>query len=180
MSRTPEPLPYFNPRSRVGSDVNQIQVPIPIRKFQSTLPRGERPCLTDKSNDHHDFNPRSRVGSDERFFIGYAGETISIHAPAWGATVQLRIRGGSGKTFQSTLPRGERPNSASLLSLLSLFQSTLPRGERRAPHGRGGAQKKNFNPRSRVGSDRSSQSLNLLSSNFNPRSRVGSDKVFMR
>ena len=33
----------------------------------------------------------------------------------------------------------------------------------------------NFNPRSRVGSDKSQNSQNIIAKNFNPRSRVGSD-----
>ena len=38
--------------------------------------------------------------------------------------------------FQSTLPRGERPESRSLVPGLAMFQSTLPRGERhRVPSG---------------------------------------------
>ena len=59
----------------------------PPLAFQSTLPRGERlpgfslllPALC--------FNPRSRVGSD---CLGRSDQPVpgvSIHAPAWGATV---------------------------------------------------------------------------------------------
>ena len=79
---------YFNPRSREGSDVN----PLPRRgasiRFQSTLPRGERRSHR-KSFTHYSayFNPRSREGSDG---ISYESQfqkhTISIHAPARGAT----------------------------------------------------------------------------------------------
>ena len=57
---------YFNPRSREGSDVN----PLPRRgasiRFQSTLPRGER-----RSPGHS----------------GICSQSISIHAPARGATI---------------------------------------------------------------------------------------------
>ena len=54
------------------------------------------------------FNPRSRVGSDDsiRTFEGKEA-SISIHAPAWGATnppAHLLTK----QSFQSTLPRGER------------------------------------------------------------------------
>ena len=120
---------HFNPRSREGSDdlldavgvavVISIHAPAkgatapprqagaPIR-FQSTLPRRERPNLHEYINNLADFNPRSREGSDQ------AGErqadrgadfnprsregsdyyrmdkqdqaAISIHAPAKGAT----------------------------------------------------------------------------------------------
>ena len=56
------------------------------RKFQSTLPRGERHCPDLLSAVVQSFNPRSRAGSDV-------------------------LRGRSRRrndTFQSTLPRGER------------------------------------------------------------------------
>ena len=60
-------LHYFNPRSREGSD-SAVLALVPISsQFQSTLPRGERRYL----------NPRIVVNG-----------TISIHAPARGATLQ--------------------------------------------------------------------------------------------
>ena len=64
-------------------------------------------CATD-TPARRGFNPRSRGGSDGKNVIFVAHEIVSIHAPAGGATL--------GKTvvtltalFQSTLPRGERP-----------------------------------------------------------------------
>ena len=79
---------------------------------------------------HAYFNPRSRVGSDLGVPPYILGVGISIHAPAWGATI--------------TLPR--------LFTAPSLFQSTLPRGERRTTT-QSGSRQCYFNPRSRVGSD---------------------------
>ena len=38
---------------------------IGFEKFQSTLPRGERPCWRINSRHGSNFNPRSREGSDE-------------------------------------------------------------------------------------------------------------------
>ena len=55
-----------------------------------------------------DFNPHSRVGSDM--------ETADFK--------------NDPSIFQSTLPRGERPQSALQYHSTALFQSTLPRGER--------------------------------------------------
>src|SRR5947209_10369182 len=55
----------FNPRSRVGSDA------LPLFRGRWSL----------------SFNPRSRVGSDAvRRGVRTTRETVSIHAPAWGAT----------------------------------------------------------------------------------------------
>ena len=100
----------FNPRSRAGSDrIHVIQAALmpavvsihaPARgatpglmlpseacfKFQSTLPRGERPAnRIRRASDPSCFNPRSRAGSDK-------------------LVEQL----ANPDQFQSTLPRGER------------------------------------------------------------------------
>ena len=82
----------------------------------------------------------------------YGETTVSIHAPARGATigkylypqlVQVSIhapaRGATGVTvssftpllFQFTLPRGERHEINRQLASPWMFQFTLPRGERR-------------------------------------------------
>ena len=78
----------FNPRSREGSDLIpdavhkkqciSIHAPakgatilwdenLPFRKFQSTLPRRERPLRSDAAQQIIDFNPRSREGSDRKY-----------------------------------------------------------------------------------------------------------------
>ena len=143
----------FNPRSRVGSDTQCFWQRAFSIRFQSTLPRGERPQqlfydaidaigfnprsrvgsdydITGFDNYISRFNPRSRVGSDElrgEFLRAHRG--VSIHAPAWGATVQ-RVAAKITRRFQSTLPRGERPGVFGLHTETLQFQSTLPRGER--------------------------------------------------
>ena len=100
---------YFNPRSREGSDICQPYLAMFLLTFQSTLPRRERrtDCV-----------------------IPSATSSISIHAPAKGATAFSIVSVSSFALFQSTLPRRER-----------LLMSTK------------GQRQKNFNPRSREGSD---------------------------
>ena len=123
-----------------------------VYKFQSTLPRGERHPSQQSSIRQSNFNPRSREGSDGwPTFPGSWNHTISIHAPARGATPSC-CGSASSRVFQSTLPRGERPVPPPL----------LPRPD-------------NFNPRSREGSDFASLSVIFPPINFNPRSREGSD-----
>ena len=102
------PCPYFNPRSRVGSDYHNLRHIRPSHLFQSTLPRGERPFCTAACRPPPYFNPRSRVGSD---FIQSPPLIIAAR-------------------FQSTLPRGERRHIVSHRQTSDTFQSTLPRGER--------------------------------------------------
>ena len=143
-------------------------------KFQSTLPRRERQPSRPRLISASDFNPRSREGSD--FYSGgYRREaTISIHAPAKGATrakqlivtgteisIHAPAKGATTKSknkkmllvvFQSTLPRRERLWSGFSVCSSCIFQSTLPRRERR-DFLRFFVRYHNFNPRSREGSD---------------------------
>ena len=56
----------FNPRARVGRD------------WGST------------TTTTHDFNPRARVGRDLDTRVLLPLLVISIHAPAWGATADVR------------------------------------------------------------------------------------------
>ena len=133
--------PYFNPRSREGSDhllhnleavrhVISIHAPakgatIPWPKsfhFSSNFnPRsreGSDIVALDKCYIHLNFNPRSREGSDAGSEAVLPLNAISIHAPAKGATVfrqdlTLKVR------FQSTLPRRERLRCL-LLAVLSV------------------------------------------------------------
>ena len=99
-------------------------------RFQSTLPRGERPRQSQwrpfqKQISIHaptrgatgaeysayrkfkDFNPRSHEGSDNSGVLLYQLRRISIHAPTRGATSQEQLTCHLNE-FQSTLPRGER------------------------------------------------------------------------
>ena len=56
------------------------------RRFQSTLPREERPSLYLLGAHLHNFNPRSHERSDVSSRIFIANALISIHAPTRGAT----------------------------------------------------------------------------------------------
>ena len=58
------------------------------QRFQSTFPRGERPCENKERKTNRYFNPRSREGNDScrRCRARYL-HTISIHVPARGTTL---------------------------------------------------------------------------------------------
>ena len=57
--------------------------------FQFTLPRGERPpAPVEPVAVTRSFNSRSRVGSDPAKSPPPSPASVSIHAPAWGATRQ--------------------------------------------------------------------------------------------
>ena len=102
---------------------------------------------------------------------------ISIHAPARGATYLLRIYLRS-TLFQSTLPRGERRFMQSKWKpSIIVFQSTLPRGERlnNALRECGSEIFQSTLPR---GERLRTLKAFLISRDFNPRSREGSDSSF--
>ena len=110
------------------------------RLFQSTLPRRER--LTQE--------PAHILRTK-----------ISIHAPAKGAT-RAKISPFRAPVFQSTLPRRERPNSEGTKDTLDKFQSTLPRRERRKNATIRIFTQKDFNPRSREGSDENKMKIEKI------------------
>mgnify|MGYP003962240501 CR=1 FL=1 len=141
------------------------------------------------------FNPRPRMGGDADVPRKSDTQAVSIHAPAWGATLLIpkasRLEG-----FQSTPPHGGRPSNIERAIRISMFQSTPPHGGRRKPPGRCGPVWR-FNPRPRMGGDHislSSSTLSIVSihapawgattyvartihmnSRFNPRPRMGGD-----
>ena len=110
---------------QINSLINEVG-----KIFQSTLPREERRYLilitlslknfNPRSHERSDiniflvlnqnahFNPRSHERSDGHDCIQFLDDLISIHAPTRGATVRKRTC-GIILTFQSTLPREERP-----------------------------------------------------------------------
>ena len=99
--------------------------------FQSTLPHGERRNKTVAKEWAENFNPRSRMGSDMRLdYDPLCHIGISIHAPAWGATI-LHINLVNKSQISIHAPAwGATIKSASLTERKVLFQSTLPHGER--------------------------------------------------
>ena len=145
---------HFNPRSREGSDKLPSLNHSTLVTFQSTLPRGERPCVRLFLSQDTNFNPRSREGSDhcpkrksivkkkfqstlprgERRAVAFLPSlltAISIHAPARGATVPMSWQVRQTDYFNPRSREGSDYASAYNLDRMIPFQSTLPRGERR-------------------------------------------------
>ena len=90
LAESPQPSPYFNPRSRMGSDGLSRQH-----------------CFLHRWH----FNPRSRMGSDDTIAVHPA------HLTSFQSTLPHGERPSSDDLrsrmiiFQSTLPHGERPAS---------------------------------------------------------------------
>ena len=100
-----------------------------VSRFQSTPPRGGRHTRTPSETWTRCFNPRPRVGGDVIIRQSERPQTVSIHAPAWGATKPLQ-NFPSPLMFQSTPPRGGRPIIPFKMADPTEFQSTPPRGGR--------------------------------------------------
>ena len=106
-----------------------------IRVFQSTHPRGVRPMdgkMSEVAQSFQSTHPRGVRPKHLRANISM--RTVSIHAPAWGATespqIVAQIRcfnprtrvgcdrfarsGGAKQVFQSTHPRGVRLSSSAI------------------------------------------------------------------
>ena len=120
----------FNPRAHGGRDLTTFFRTLKLWLFQSTRPRGAR-----------------RSEAVTAIHIAH----VSIHAPTGGATsckylsnldgcFNPRAHGGRDNhrfkffaiipRFQSTRPRGARPNLTPWVASVALFQSTRPRGAR--------------------------------------------------
>ncbi len=139
----------------------------PLKKFQSTRPHGARLWRSYSWRRQVCFNPRARTGRDNSvasvngafvfqstrphgarpLYIGlrHRWYDVSIHAPAWGATIAMPC----GELFQSTRPHGARRQ---IRTSQLAFQSTRPRGARRA-NPSAAARISSFNPRARTGRD---------------------------
>ena len=76
------------------------------------------------------FNPRTRVGCDWRGWKGKTKQTVSIHAPVWGATRMQIVVAITLVLFQSTHPCGVRQAINFKLNQAEKFQSTHPCGVR--------------------------------------------------
>ena len=125
-----------------------------ILKFQSTLPREERPAQASKQTPQQNFNPRSHERSDLLYLEALQLQRISIHAPTRGATIltdagveidaisiHAPTRGATMTNWRVMYPitiisihaptRGATMKNGFKFMITYLFQSTLPREERR-------------------------------------------------
>ena len=126
-------------------------------RFQSTRPRGAR--------------PRGRVSN--------RGEpTISIHAPAWGATLCGAVTPPKHTNFN---PRARVGRDWRAMRGMDARQHFNPRARVGRDTARNSSVSfcRHFNPRARVGRDRPCGRHACRSQDFNPRARVGRDKWFL-
>ena len=101
----------FNPRARVGRDGMPSRHTRAFCLFQSTRPRGARRG-----------NPDRTGGPD----------SVSIHAPAWGATEAPLPPLSGTRCFNPRARVGRDTSAGKISALFQVFQSTRPRGARLA------------------------------------------------
>ena len=136
--------------------------------FQSTHPRGVRLAPRGSARrTRASFNPRTRVGCDA-LDLGRVEfkALVSIHAPAWGATV---FAGGCchGAAFQSTHPRGVRPHLLSVDTVKPFGVSIHAPAWGATKAGQVAIRDfDSFNPRTRVGCDTPSTMMSPCSGRF--------------
>ena len=124
------------------------------------------------------FNPRSRTGSDFGSIdraVAYPNFNPRSRTGSDGENHRLLV--GKGLAFQSTLPHRERLWFHRQGGSIPKFQSTLPHRERRNKSSITSGRRRNFNPRSRTGSDKRKNREAREDNHFNPRSRTGSDRI---
>ena len=143
----------FNPRTRVGCDHPSLGRSFTASRFNPRTRVGCDGSPQDVVSSYKGFNPRTRVGCDGVFSLLCRKVEVSIHAPAWGATLK-RLRYYLGKrSFNPRTRVGCDPGPQACPACRCRFQSTHPRGVRQELQLRLRLTKGRFNPRTRVGCD---------------------------
>ncbi len=146
-------LQFQSTRPR-GARLSHLSPNLLRETFQSTRPRGARRTNGGTALHSTAFqSTRPRGARRWQCASMRLAKHISIHAPAWGATVFRRLQRGR-KRFQSTRPRGARR----MLAIFSILSD-------------------DFNPRARVGRDDIPPRARQRCMDFNPRARVGRDTL---
>ena len=149
-----------------------------LRWFQSTHPRGVRPVLGQQHLGYAEFQSTHPRGV--RRVAGPtlpSTATVSIHAPAWGATLVCGECGARGPSFNPRTRVGcDRIRGAGADAALAAFQSTHPRGVRRTPASSPAAITRVSIHAPAWGATSPAMCRPWPRSSFNPRTRVGCDR----
>ena len=100
---------YFNPRSHEGSDADWIRSRRRNSYFNPLSHEGSDLMLTYRLRGERDFNPRSHEGSDSALWEMLMSSDYFNPRSHEGSDANRLNFHTSIESFQSTLPRGERP-----------------------------------------------------------------------
>ena len=144
------------------------------RRFQSTLPREERPSLYLLGAHLHNFNPRSHERSDSQQSELITMLRISIHAPTRGATQVVVARVIYRFNFN---PRSHERSDRQNIVKITIIMISIHAPTRGATISNNQYIDKisNFNPRSHERSDEYAKPDSIGDFDFNPRSHERSD-----
>jgi len=121
--------------------------------FQSTPPRGGRRVARCQADHCRSVSIHAPAwGATRQGGIAGPCLDVSIHAPAWGATLRTDRRGDRAPCFNPRPRVGGDFRRSVAGAFDCVFQSTPPRGGRHSGHARH-RQRPSFNPRPRVGGD---------------------------
>ena len=137
----------FNPRARAGRDCSNGDQAVQTLGFNPRARAGRDSGTRMGATSDYGFNPRARAGRDAKRSARYPPGHVSIHAPARGATqteqpdkyreivsIHAPARGATVgrfglehvERFQSTRPRGARPQYLAETALPSLVSIHAP------------------------------------------------------
>ena len=143
----------FNPRARVGRDTGCTGTTCLTTCFNPRARVGRDPQIARSARQRSGFNPRARVGRDAATWDEALPVTVSIHAPAWGATAMPLPVLPLAAWFQSTRPRGARLLGHRHASQHIRVSIHAPAWGATGCHFLGPRRDRGFNPRARVGRD---------------------------
>ena len=122
----------FNSRARMGRDIGLMVTVFFPASFNSRARMGRDLFLPVSSHPLSVSIHAPAWGATRRPPEKLPADAVSIHAPAWGATSASSAT-RSQSTFQFTRPHGARRETATGVAPSKKFQFTRPHGARRTP-----------------------------------------------
>ena len=165
----------FNPRSRVGSDLTKNSVRHWQLMFQSTPPRGERHAKSIVSPLPETVSIHAPAwGATDVLYRSYVHLLVSIHAPAWGAT-ERPLTDSEAQGVSIHAPAWGATPRRSCLSRRAIVSIHAPAWGATLRISFASSQV-SFQSTSPRGERHDIITTTLLHDYFNPRPRVGSDR----
>ncbi len=155
-------------------DAPDFRASVEFVLFQSTPPHGGRPFSRSGCSGTLRFQSTPPHGGRPSMMAMFVTPTdVSIHAPAWRATVN-RVRRPGHMDVSIHAPAWRATDTGNFLSTVHLFQSTPPHGGRRVTR-RGNSRASQFQSTPPHGGRQLHTCLRSKGTSFNPRPRMEGD-----
>ena len=154
----------FNPRARMGRDSNSALTFAKASCFNPRARMGRDPLREVLPTSLPSFNPRARMGRDLARLAGRGDRSgVSIHAPAWGATLCQKHYSLSKKSKVSIhAPAWGATYNRFVANLPEPVSIHAPAWGATQPAEGGVVESGGFNPRARMGRDPENQDKGLV------------------